>query len=132
MERRPFLSTDGTGVEEGTESCRKVDTQWLLGKLCCTGSGLSQVYFLCHTFLHVARVKKHMVMRESHTFRVRFSHGRVFFVSRAILAWPCVFDSPDVQKRGTKYDTSGLLGSLPSDAGPRSSSGDLRIIKAKF
>ena len=29
-----------------------------------------------HTFLHVARVKKHTAVREYHAFSVRFSHGR--------------------------------------------------------
>ena len=69
-----------------------------------------KVYDLCHTFLHVvavALVKKNMAMRQSHAFhtavqeshashafRVRFSHGRVFFYS-------C-----NVQKRATKSDTS--------------------------
>ena len=36
-----------------------------------------EVYDSCHTFLHVAQVKKHTAMRESHAFRT--SHGRVFF-----------------------------------------------------
>ena len=46
-----------------------------------------EVYDLCHTFWHVARVKKTTATRESHVFRVRFSHGRVF-ETRSILAWP--------------------------------------------
>ena len=74
-----------------------------------------KVYDLCHTFLYVARVKTHTDMRESHANacdsrmsvcvlkRVRFSHVRV------------CFDSPNVQKRATKSDTSGhclMFGSL--------------------
>ena len=65
-----------------------------------------EVYDLCHTFLHIARVRKHTAMRksrvrkhtamlESHAFCVRFSHGPVFS------------DSRNVQKRATKSDTSG-------------------------
>ena len=54
-----------------------------------------EVYDLCHTFVHVARVKQHTDMRESQAFRVRFAHVRVF----------C--DSRKVQKRATKSDTSG-------------------------
>ena len=55
-----------------------------------------EVYDFCHTFLHVARVQKHTDMRESHAkplresththtqreshaFRGRFLHVRVFF-----------------------------------------------------
>ena len=41
-----------------------------------------EVYDLCHTLLHVARVKQHTAMRETHEFRVLFSHGRVLFDSR--------------------------------------------------
>ena len=54
-----------------------------------------EVYDLCHTFLHVARVKKHTAVRESHVKRVQFSNVRVFS------------DSRNVQKRATKPDTSG-------------------------
>ena len=50
-----------------------------------------EVYDLCHTFLHVARVRKHTDMRELHVFRVQFSHVRVFSDLRAIIACPCVF-----------------------------------------
>ena len=50
----------------------------------------------CHTYLHVAQVKQHTVMRESHVFCVRFSHGRVLFdslnvqkcVTQIIYLWP--------------------------------------------
>ena len=52
---------------------------------------LPEVYDLCHTFLHVARVKKPTAMRD----RVLFSHGLRFF------------DSHNVQKRATKSDTLG-------------------------
>ena len=69
-----------------------------------------EVYDLCHTFLHIARVRKHTDMRELHAKhtdmrelhakrvqlkRVQFSHVRVFS------------DSRNVQKRATKSDTSG-------------------------
>ena len=37
-----------------------------------------EVYDLCHTFLHVELVKKHMAMRESHVF-----HMAVFFFTRS-------------------------------------------------
>ena len=43
-----------------------------------------EVYDLCHTFLHVARVRKHTAMRELHAF-----------------------DSRNVHKHATKFDTSG-------------------------
>ena len=52
-----------------------------------------EVYDLCHTFLHVARVTKPN-LRPSEN-RVLFSHGRGFF------------DSRNVQKCATKSDTSG-------------------------
>ena len=57
----------------------------LLG--CVSGSSATrqwpEVYDLCHTFLHVARVRKHWHtdLRELHAFRVfrvQFSHIRVF------------------------------------------------------
>ena len=35
-------------------------------------------YMILHTFFHVARVRKHMDMRELHAFRAQFSHVRVF------------------------------------------------------
>ena len=45
-----------------------------------------EVYDLCHTFLHIARVRKHTDMRELHA--------------------KCVFsDSRNVQKHVTKIDT---------------------------
>ena len=45
-----------------------------------------EVYDLCHTFLHVEQVKKHMAMPESHVlFKEKTEKKRV------ILAWPCVF-----------------------------------------
>ena len=50
-----------------------------------------EVYDLCPTFLHVARVRKQTDMRELHAQRVQFLHVRVFSVSRAILARTCVF-----------------------------------------
>ena len=37
-----------------------------------------EVYDLCHTFLNVARVRKHTDMRELHVFHVQFSHVLVF------------------------------------------------------
>ena len=43
-----------------------------------------EVYDLCHTILHVARARKHTVMRESQAF------PRIARISRAILAWPCI------------------------------------------
>ena len=55
----------------------------------------SEVYDIYHTFLHVARVRKHTDMRELHAFRVQFSHIRVFS------------DLRNVQKRKKKSDTSG-------------------------
>ena len=48
----------------------------------------------CHAFLHFARVRKHMDMRESNAFRVQFSHVRLFS------------DSGNVQKRATKLATA--------------------------
>ena len=36
-----------------------------------------EVYDLCRTFLHVARVRKHTDMREFHAFRAQFSHVRI-------------------------------------------------------
>ena len=67
-----------------------------------------EVYDLCHTFLHVARVKKPTAMRESRAIlacdssmavgflnSVRFSHGSRFF------------DLSNMPKRTTKSDTSG-------------------------
>ena len=46
-----------------------------------------EVYGLCHTFLHVALVKKHSAMRETHV------HARIARVSHARVSrgWPCVF-----------------------------------------
>ena len=37
-----------------------------------------EVHDLCHTFLHVARFRKHTDVRELHAFFVQFSHIRVF------------------------------------------------------
>ena len=54
-----------------------------------------EVYDLCHTFLHIVRVRKHTNMRELHAKRVQCSHVRVFS------------DSRNVQKSATKSDTSG-------------------------
>ena len=47
---------------------------------CCVMSGMKirqwpKVYDSCHTFLHVALVRKHTNMRELHVFRVQFSHA---------------------------------------------------------
>ena len=57
----------------------------ILQILQCRSRQWPEVYDLCHSCLHVARVKQH----------ARFSHGRV------------LFDSRNVQKRATKSDTSG-------------------------
>ena len=54
-----------------------------------------EVYDLCYTFLHVARVKKPAAMRESLAVGLRVSHGRRFF------------DSRNMQKRAKKSYTSG-------------------------
>ena len=57
-----------------------------------------EVYQLCHTFLHVARVRKHTAVWESHA---KHGHARIAREARAImriareahaiLTWPCVF-----------------------------------------
>ena len=58
-------------------------------------------YMICVTlFMHVARVKKHSAMRESHAKRETFQRARNAWKvrnafctrnARAILAWPCSF-----------------------------------------
>ena len=54
-----------------------------------------EVYDVFHSFLQIARVKKHTDMRESHAKCMQFSNVRVFL------------DSRHVRKRATKADTFG-------------------------
>ena len=76
------------------------------GVVACAAAGRQwpEVYDLCHTFLHVARVRNTRPCEN----RTRFSHGRVFSDSRNL----------NVQKRATKSDTSGHC--LPATALPSS------------
>ena len=66
---------------------------FMMGAWSCARETLRQwpeVYDSCHTFLHVARVRKHTDIRELHAKHVQISHVRVFS------------DSRNVQKRATK------------------------------
>ena len=57
-----------------------------------SGPGPKVCDLLCHTFLHVAQVRKHTDMQESHVFCVLFSHVHMFS------------DLHNVQKGATKSD----------------------------
>ena len=74
-----------------------------------------EVYDLCHTFLHVARVRTHTDMRELHVSETCLSqkthrHARITRISRAILACPCVFW---LAQRATKCIKIWYLRPLP-------------------
>ena len=71
-----------------------------------------KVYDLCHTFLHVARVRKLTDMLELHASQKTHGHARISRVSCnshfVQFSYVCVFsDSHNMQKRATKSDTSG-------------------------
>ena len=68
-----------------------------------------KVYDLCHTFLHVAQVRKHTAMRESRVSRANLACPCV--ETRANIAWQCVFWF--VQHAKTCYKI-WYLGSLPT------------------
>ena len=81
-----------------------------------------EVCDLCHTFLHVARVRKHTDMRELYAFRVQFSHA----LSRAILTCPCVFC---LAQRAKTCDKIWCLWPLPNDTQQCTTSTPLPLLR---
>ena len=70
-----------------------------------------EVYDLCHTFLHVVRVKNPTDMQETHAkrgSRARSCEKRTRNTFRMCFSHVCVFfDLRNVQKRATKSDNLG-------------------------
>ena len=60
-----------------------------------------EVYDLRHTFLHVARVRKHTDMRELHAFQKTHGHARTRFACNARIARVSRFDSRDQETQTT-------------------------------